>query len=145
MRQHRCVVSDEAWAWMEPLLPSSAGRRGGRWRDHRQVIEAIAWKYRTGSPWRELPEERFGPWQTAYERLTRWSADGTWARLLARAQADADAAGELDWLVAADSTLVRVHQHGASARRVGGNASTVRGDDDDQEVGRRPGRLTDDG
>ena len=125
---------------MEPLLPSSAGRRGGRWRDHRQVIEAIAWKYRTGSPWRELPES-FGPWQTAYERLTRWSADGTWVKLLARAQADADAAGELDWLVAADSTLVRVHQHGASARRVGGNASTVRGDrDDDQEGGRRRGR-----
>src|SRR5829696_6330227 len=109
---------------MQPLLPSSAGCRGGRWRDHRQVIEAISWKYRTGSPWRELPE-RFGPWQTAYERLTRWSADGTWARLLARAQADADAAGELDWLVAADSTMVRVHQHGASARRAGGNAATV--------------------
>ncbi len=136
MRQHRCVVSDEAWAWMEPLLPSSAGRRGGRWRDHRQVIEAIAWRYRTGSPWRELPEQ-FGPWQTAYERLTRWSSDGTWANLLARAQADADAAGELDWLVAADSTLVRVHQHGASARRVGGNASTVRDADDDQEGDRR--------
>src|SRR5688500_14177873 len=65
MRQHRTVVADEAWAWMEPLLPSSTGRRGGRWRDHRQVIEAIAWKYRTGSPWRELPD-RYGPWQTAY-------------------------------------------------------------------------------
>jgi transposase len=112
---------------MEPLLPSSAGRRGGRWRDHRQVIEAISWKYRTGSPWRELPE-RFGPWQTAYERLTRWSADGTWARLLARAQADADAAGELEWLVAADSTMVRVHQHGATARRTRGNAATVEAD-----------------
>src|SRR3712207_7711976 len=47
------------------------------------LIEAIAWKYRTGSPWRELPE-RYGPWQTAYERLTRWSADGTWTKLLAR-------------------------------------------------------------
>ena len=126
---------------MEPLLPSSAGRRGGRWRDHRQVIEAIAWKYRTGSPWREVPES-FGPWQTAYERLTRWSSDGTWAKLLARAQADADAAGELDWLVAADSTLVRVHQHGASARRVGGNASTVRGEADDEEGGRRPRRSS---
>ena len=127
---------------MEPLLPSSVGRRGGRWRDHRQVIEAIAWKYRTGSPWREVPEQ-FGPWQTAYERLTRWSSDGTWAKLLARAQADADAAGELDWLVAADSTLVRVHQHGASARRVGGNASTVRREaDDDQEGSQHPGRST---
>ena len=53
------------------------------------------------------------------------NADGTWARLVARAQADADAAGELDWLVAVDSTAVRVHQHGATARRTGGNAPTV--------------------
>ena len=128
------------WARLEPYLPNRSPRRGGRWADHREVIEAIAWKYRTGSPWREVPEQ-FGPWQTAYERLTRWSADGTWATLLARAQADADAAGELDWLVAADSTLVRVHQHGASARRVGGNASTAREQaDDDQEGDRRRAR-----
>ena len=53
------------------------------------------------------------------------SADGTRARLLARAQADADAARELDWLVAVDSTVVRVHQHGATARWVGGNAVTA--------------------
>jgi transposase len=130
------VVSDEAWAWLAPQLPSSAGRRGGRWRDHRQVVEAIAWKYRTGSPWRELPEQ-FGPWQTAYERLTRWNADGTWARLLARAQADADAAGELDWLVAVDSTAVRVHQHGATARRIGGNAATVPADQEVVEQARQ--------
>jgi transposase len=122
------VVSDQAWQWMEPLLPSSTGRRGGRWRDHRQVVEAICWKYRTGSTWRELPA-RFGPWQTAYERLTRWSADGTWARLLARAQTDADGAGELDWLAAVGSTAVRVHQHGLSARRIGGSAATASTDD----------------
>lgn len=119
----RVVISDEAWAWLEPRLPDRSPRRGGRWRDHRQVIEAIAWKYRTGSPWRELPE-RFGPWQTAYERHNRWSVDGTWARLLSAAQAQADAAGGLDWLVAADSSLVRVHQHGATAARIGGNAAT---------------------
>jgi hypothetical protein len=33
--------------------------------------------------------------------------------------------GELDWLVAVDSTIVRVHQHGATARRIGGNAATA--------------------
>jgi transposase len=122
----RSVISDAAWVWLEPRLPDRTPRRGGRWRDHRQVIEAIAWKYRTGAAWRELPE-RFGPWQTAYERHNRWSADGTWARLLAAAQADADARGELDWLVAVDSSLMRVHQHGASARRIGGNAATAAG------------------
>ena len=124
MLKDRTVVSDQAWAWMEPLLPSSTGRRGGRWRDHRQVVEAICWKYRTGSPWRELPA-RFGPWQTAYQRWARWSSDGTWAALLARAQTDADASGELDWLVAVDSSVVRMHQHGAGARRVGGKAATA--------------------
>lgn len=34
---------DEAWALMEPLLPSSAGCRGGQWRDHRKVLEAVLW------------------------------------------------------------------------------------------------------
>jgi putative transposase len=116
-------VSDLAWEWMAPLLPSSMGRRGGRWRDHRQVVEAICWKYRTGSPWRDLPA-RFGPWQTAYERQIRWGSDGTWARLLARAQTDAGVSGELDWLVAVASTVLRMHQHGASARRVGDTAAT---------------------
>jgi transposase len=91
------------------------------------VIEAIAWKYRTGVAWREIPADRFGPWQTVYERLSRWSADGTRANLLAAAHADADARDELDWLVAADSSLVRVHQHGAAARRFGGNAATATG------------------
>jgi transposase len=118
------MVSDQAWEWMEPLLPSSGSRRGGRWRDHRQVVEAICWKYRTGSPWRELPA-RFGPWQTAYQRWARWSSDGTWARLLSRAQTDADASGELDWLVAVDSAVVRMHQHGAGGRRVGDKAATA--------------------
>jgi putative transposase len=122
----RVVISDEAWAWLEARLPDRSPRRGGRWRDHRQVIEGVAWKYRTGSPWREIPD-RFGPWQTVYERHSRWSADGTWARLWAQAVADADARGELDWLVAADSTVVRVHQHGAAASRIGGNAATRQG------------------
>lgn len=109
------VISDEVWDWMEPLLPVSAGKRGGQFRDHRQVIEGIAWKYRTGSPWRDLPA-RYGPWQTVWKRHDRWSHDGTWERVLRAAQAHADAARQLDWLAAADSSLVRVHQHAAGAR-----------------------------
>ena len=141
----RAEISDEAWVWMEPLLPDRAPRRGGRWRDHREVLEAIAWKYRTGSPWRELPE-RFGPWQSAYDRHVRWSGDGTYDRLLAAAHTSADAAGELDWLVAADSSLMRVHQHGATARRTSGNAATVtasegQGDQAEHDTGGRAGML----
>jgi hypothetical protein len=44
----RTVVSDEAWAWLAPLLPPSVARRGGRWRDRRQLIKGIVFRYRTG-------------------------------------------------------------------------------------------------
>jgi hypothetical protein len=35
--------------------------------------------------------------------------------MLTRLQAQADAAGQLDWQVWVDSTVVRVHQHGDRA------------------------------
>ena len=108
-------ISDATWAWLEPLLPSTRGKRGGQYRHNRQVIEGIVWKYRTGSPWRDVPR-RFGPWQTLWKRHDKWSADGTWEQLLHAAQARTDADGQLNWLVSADSSLVRVHQHAAGAR-----------------------------
>ena len=57
----RGELTDKAWARIKPLLPpiESGGRRR---RDHRQVINAILWKLRTGAPWRDLPE-RYGPWK----------------------------------------------------------------------------------
>ncbi|MEU3994033.1 transposase [Streptomyces platensis] len=42
-------MTDAQWAWSEPLLPDRTPKRGGRWRDHRQVADAIAWKLQTGS------------------------------------------------------------------------------------------------
>ncbi|WP_456154511.1 transposase [Streptomyces goshikiensis] len=51
-------LSDAGWAVIAPLLPL-AGRAHGRWRDHRQVLEGIVFKFRTGTPWRDLPD-RFG-------------------------------------------------------------------------------------
>ncbi|MEU9553700.1 IS5 family transposase [Streptomyces werraensis] len=96
------------------FLPVSNGRCG-RWRDHRQVIDGILRRVRTGVQWRDFPQ-RFGPWKTVYEGHRLWSADGTWERLLQQVQAAADAAGEIDWDVSVDSTVVRAHQHAAGAR-----------------------------
>ncbi len=107
-------LSDAEWERLRPFLPVS-NRRCGRWRDHRQVIDGILHRVRTGVQWRDLPE-RFGPWKTAYERHRLWSADGTWERLLQQVQAAADSAGEIDWDVSVDSTIVRAHQHAAGAR-----------------------------
>jgi transposase len=110
------VLSDVEWSRIEPLLPCSDGRRGRPFRDHRQVVEGIVFRYRAGIPWRDLPAE-FGPWQTVWKRHHRFTVDGTWDRLLGRLLADADAAGELDWTVSVDSSVMRVHQHGATAAR----------------------------
>ncbi len=114
-------LTDEAWGRIAPLLPAN-GRRGKQWRDHRRVVNGILWKLRTGAPWRDLPE-RYGPWQTCYDRLVRWRRDATWERLLSHAQAKSDAVGEVEWAVSVDSTLVRAHQHAAGARKEAGRAN----------------------
>jgi transposase len=110
------VLSDEVWARIEPLLPAVKGAMGPPFRPHRPVVEGVLYRLRTGIPWRDLPPE-FGAWQTVHRRHQRWSTDGTWDRVLAAVQAAADAEGELDWRVSADSTIVRVHQHAATAGR----------------------------
>lgn len=107
-------LTDGQWERLRPLLPVSNGRCG-RWRDHRQVIDGILHRARTGVQWRDLPQ-RYGPWKTVYERHRLWSADGTWEHLLQQVQATADAAGGIDWEVSVDSTVVRAHQHAAGAR-----------------------------
>lgn len=99
---------------MEPLLPDQRRRRARPWKDHRQVVNGVLWRSRTGSPWRDLPAS-YGCWKTVYNRHRRWSADGTWAQVLRQLQRGCDVV-EDRWLVAIDSTVVRAHQHAAGAR-----------------------------
>ncbi|WP_406308922.1 IS5 family transposase [Streptomyces sp. NBC_00623] len=113
----RGELTDTAWGRIEPRLAQVDGR-GRPWRDHRQVVNGVLWRLRTGAPWRDLPE-RYGPWQTVYERFARWEADGTWAKLLEHVQVRDDAVGRVEWTVSVDSTVNRAHQHAAGARRKG--------------------------
>jgi transposase len=105
------------WDRIEPLMPADPVR-GRRWADHRRTPEAIAWKYRTNSPWRGLPTE-LGSFQTAHKRLIRWAVDGTWEKILATVPAAADAHDDIDWTLSVDSTVVRAHQHAAGALKRG--------------------------
>lgn len=112
-------ISDELWAVLEPVLPPTrSGKRGRPAADHRACLEAIAWRYRTGAPWRDLPAD-LGKWQTAWKRHRRWSGDGTYAELFAEVQRHYGVAGDPDGLVeqllSIDSTSVRAHQHAAGA------------------------------
>ena len=83
--------TNEQWERVDPLLPSNEGRKGRPFEDNRRVVEGIVYRYRTGIPWRDLPE-RFGPWQTVWKRHRRYAVDGTWDRVLMQILAEADAA-----------------------------------------------------
>jgi len=99
---------------------------GPPFRPHRPVIEGAIYRLRTGIPWRDLPAE-YGSWQTVHRRHQKWSIDGTWDRILAELQTDAEAAGGIDWRVSVDSTIARVHQHGATAARCSSGPSSHTG------------------
>src|SRR3954449_3656696 len=100
------VLTDAQWEQISELLPSSEGLVGRPFRDHRQVVEGIAYRYRCGIAWRDLPEQ-FGPWQTVWKRHRRFAADGIWDRIHAVLLTEADAAGDIDWTVSVDSTINR--------------------------------------
>lgn len=106
-------------------MPSSDGVRSRPFRDHRQVVEGVIYRFRTGVAWRDLPAS-FGPWQTVWKRHHRFSTDGTWDKIHARLLAEAQAAGDIDWMVSVDSTINRAHQHATNASRVEEPPAVVR-------------------
>lgn len=106
-----------------PLFPKVNGT-GRPPVDRRTVVEATAWRFRTGAPWRDMPE-RFGNWNTIYKNFNRWSDAGVWARVLETVQSRAHKAGDLDWVTSIDSTIIRVHQHGATLPRVTGGSTEL--------------------
>jgi transposase len=45
------------------------------------VVGGILWVMRTGSSWREMPEE-YGKWERAYRRYRLWLEQGLWKLIL---------------------------------------------------------------
>ena len=80
------------------------------------MVEAIAYRYRAGIAWRDLPAV-FGPWQTVWKWHRRMAGDGTWDRVLSALTARADAEGKVDWSISVDSTIARTHQHATNITR----------------------------
>ena len=107
-------LSDGQWAQLAPFVPvERTGRAGRPWTPHRQVINGVLWRVRTGAPWRDLPSS-YGCWKTVYARHRRWSGDGTWGLLLAELMRGSDA-DDAEWVVSVDSTSIRAHHHAAGA------------------------------
>ena len=97
------VISDELWDVLEPVMPQDAGRPGRPWNDHRMTLEGIIWRFRTGSPWRDLPEA-FGPYQSVWQRHRLWSTDGTYERMFAAVREQAGARSAMRWRRSCRST-----------------------------------------
>ena len=114
----RFELSDEQWKRVEGLLPGRPGSPGRRGDDNRLFLEAVLWIARTGAPWRDLPE-RFGDWNSVFQRFNRWAKKGVWEQVFNALQ-DPD----LEWLML-DATIIRAHVHAAGARKKAGISSSV--------------------
>lgn len=102
---HRYALSDAGWKRLEPLLPGRIGLPGRSGDENWLFLDAVLWMARTGAPWPDLLE-RFGKFNSVFQRFNRWSKKGVWARVHAELQ-DSD----LGWIAIA-STTIRAHQHG---------------------------------
>ena len=107
MRRH--ALRDDQWERIKDLLPGRPGHVGVTAKDNRLFVEAVLHRYRTGIPWRDLPE-RFGHWKAVHTRFSRWAKSGVWDKLFQHLTGEAD--NEYAML---DSTIVRAHQHSAGA------------------------------
>jgi len=100
----RYALSDDQFARIEHLLPRRPGHVGRNSdKGNRLFVEAVIWKFRTGAPWRDLPETIFP--------MGRKRRLGSLFKTLA---------DDLDTEYAMiDATIVRAHQHSAGARKKG--------------------------
>ena len=112
----RYDLTDEQYELMRDLLPGN-GHRGRQWNDHRTTLNGIFWILHSGAQWREMPE-RYGKWQSVYDRFNRWRKDGTWAKILDALLLDLDQAGGIErdlWCF--DATNCRAHTAAAGAEK----------------------------
>lgn len=107
----RYELTDEEYEKIKDLLPGSEGDVGRHGEDNRLFINAVMWIARSGAPWRDLPE-RFGKWNTVFQRFNRWSKKGVWEDIFHALGKQS----ELEELMI-DSTIIRAHQHAAGAKK----------------------------
>ncbi len=110
MNADRTVLTDAMWARIEPMLPGKATDPGATAADNRRFVEAVPVRFRTGSPWRDLPE-RFGNWNNVFRRFRRWALSGVSGRV-----SDALSEGSGPGWVSVDGTVVQAHQKAAGAK-----------------------------
>jgi len=110
MDEKRFVLSEVVWKRLSPLLPGKETDSGRTGSDNRLFLEAVFWRVRTGSPWRDLPE-KFGNWNSQFRRFRRWAERGVFESLFNAVSDDPD----LEYALI-DGTIVSVHQKATGAK-----------------------------
>lgn len=110
MNEERFVLTDQVWQRLEPHLPGKASDSGVTAKDNRLFLEAVFWRVRTGSPWRDLPPG-FGHWNSQFRRFRRWAKAGVFDRLFNAVSGDPD----LEYALI-DGTIVQAHQKATGAK-----------------------------
>ena len=68
----RSGLRDDQFSRIENLLPGRPGHVGRNSEGgNRLFVEAVIWRFRSGAPWRDIPE-RFGAWKNIHTRFSRW-------------------------------------------------------------------------
>jgi putative transposase len=112
----RYVLTNPIWQQLEPRVAAAKRSNAGAKPElpDRLFLEAVLYRARTGTPWRDLPDV-FGDWNAVYQRSKRWREAGVWDRLFDGLPAG-DEAAEVRRLFV-DSTTVRAHPHAAGAKK----------------------------
>lgn len=103
----RTMLTDKAWEALKQILKDT-GRVYNKY-EHRNTLEGILYRMRTGVQWRDLPE-KFGRWNTVFRRFNLWSKKGVLQKLFQSISSENDP----EWLFI-DGSIVKAHQDSCGA------------------------------
>ncbi|GIO95844.1 transposase [Paenibacillus lautus] len=111
MIPRRYEITDEQWEQIKDMFPPYQTGRPSK-LSNRTMFNAFLWIARSGEAWRDLPEERYGSWKTAYSRFCKWRDSGLLIAIFQALHIEPDFEN-----LSIDSTSVKAHQHSAGAKK----------------------------
>jgi len=102
----RIMLTDQHWSKLRHIMLKD---RTYNKPSHRNTLEGILFRMRTGCPWRDVPKE-FGQWSAIYRRFNLWSKKGILMRLFKSLKVEPD----MEWTFI-DGSIIKAHQHSAGA------------------------------
>jgi len=109
--QRRHELTDEQFKKVEQFPPGRPEHVGVTAKDNRMFVNGVLWIFKTGAPWRDLPE-RYGHWKNVHKRFSRWSKKGIFDRIFRILSEDSDMEFSL-----MDGTIIKAYQQAAGAKK----------------------------